>query len=118
MMKISPYEIQTTPDFLLVPACSSSLQQRHACGPVVSWQRVSNRTYLKATPPFFMITGEIVGHAGTTTFTDPNGVDMGRIFTALELKPNFVAAVATRSTAMGTFAGTFHASKCRSVYVG
>lgn len=55
-----------------------------AAGVTVIWQSVSNRTYflehattLGAASPFSLLTSNIVGQAGTTTFTDTNAIGDG-----------------------------------------
>jgi len=56
-------------------------------GTVVSWQSVSNRTYflerasdLGAQPSFSLLANNIVGQAGTTSFTDTNLIGPGPFF--------------------------------------
>ena len=56
-------------------------------GVTVSWQSVSGRSYflergtdLAAQPPFLLLKSNIVGQAGTTTFTDTNAVGVGPFF--------------------------------------
>ena len=56
-------------------------------GVTVSWQSVSSMTYfleratnLTAQPPFSKLVTNIVGQAGTTTFTDTNAVGPGPFF--------------------------------------
>jgi hypothetical protein len=53
-------------------------------GTIVSWQSVTNRIYfleratnLGAAPPFSLLTSNLVGQAGTTSFTDTNAVGPG-----------------------------------------
>jgi hypothetical protein len=59
----------------------------NALGVTVTWQSVSNRTYwleratnLGAAPPFSLLTSNIVGQAGTTSFTDTNVIGTGPFF--------------------------------------
>ncbi len=56
-------------------------------GVTVSWQSVSNRTYflerstaLATSPTFSLVASNVVGQAGTTTFTDTNIVGAGSYF--------------------------------------
>jgi hypothetical protein len=56
-------------------------------GVIVSWQSVSNRTYsleratnLGAQAPFSLLTSNIVGQPGTTSYTDTNAVVPGPFF--------------------------------------
>ncbi len=56
-------------------------------GTIVSWESVSNRTYflerasdLGDQPAFSMLTSNIVGELGTTSFTDTNAVGSGPFF--------------------------------------
>jgi hypothetical protein len=56
-------------------------------GLTVSWQSVSNRTYfleratnLVAAPPFSLLTSNIAGQAGTTSYTDTSAVGAERWF--------------------------------------
>jgi hypothetical protein len=56
-------------------------------GVTVSWQSVGNRSYflerattLGAASPFSLLTSNIVGQAGTTTFTDTNAIGDGPFF--------------------------------------
>jgi hypothetical protein len=56
-------------------------------GTIVSWQRVTNRTYfldratnLGAAPPFSLVISNLAGQAGTTSFTDTNATGPGPIF--------------------------------------
>jgi len=58
-----------------------------ASGVTVGWQSVSNRTYflerandLGATPPLSLLTSNITGQVGTTSFTDTNAVGSGPFF--------------------------------------
>jgi hypothetical protein len=65
---------------LLTPTADSS-------GITVSWQSVTNRTYLVernsnlgAQPPFSLLASNLIGQAGTTSFTDTNSVGPGPFF--------------------------------------
>ena len=56
-------------------------------GLTVSWQSVTNRTYfleratnLGAATPFSLLTSNLVGQAGTTSYTDTNAVGPGPFF--------------------------------------
>jgi hypothetical protein len=56
-------------------------------GVIVSWQSVSNRTYfleratnLGATSPFLLLTSNLLGQTGTTSYTDTNAVAPGPFF--------------------------------------
>jgi hypothetical protein len=56
-------------------------------GVIVSWQSMSNRTYfleratnLVAQAPFSMLTNNVVGQAGTTSYTDTNAIGNGPYF--------------------------------------
>jgi hypothetical protein len=58
-----------------------------AVGVTVTWQSVTNRSYylqrslnLSAQPPFVNVQSNIVGQAGTTSYTDTNGVGAGPFF--------------------------------------
>lgn len=58
-----------------------------ASGVTVTWQSVSNRTYfldratnLGAAPPFSLLTSNLVGQAGATTYTDTNATGPGPFF--------------------------------------
>lgn len=59
----------------------------NASGVTVTWQSVSNRTYfleratdLGAAPAFSLLTSNLVGQTGTTSFTDTNAVGPGPCF--------------------------------------
>jgi hypothetical protein len=56
-------------------------------GLTVAWQSVTNRTYflervtnLGAAPPFSLLASNLVGQAGTTSYTDTNAVGPGPLF--------------------------------------
>ncbi|HEX5223237.1 MAG TPA: choice-of-anchor Q domain-containing protein [Verrucomicrobiae bacterium] len=56
-------------------------------GTILSWQSVSNRTYflertsdLGAQPSFALLTNNIVGQVGTTSYTDTNAIGSGPFF--------------------------------------
>lgn len=56
-------------------------------GITVSWQSVSNRTYfleratnLGVQPPFSLVTSNIAGQTGTTSFNDTNAVGPGPLY--------------------------------------
>ena len=59
-----------------------------ASGVTVTWQSVSNRTYFvervtdlgAVPPPFSLLSSNIVGQAGTTSFTDTNASGPGPFF--------------------------------------
>ena len=58
-----------------------------ASGVTVAWQSVANRSYylqrsldLSAQPPFLNVQSNIVGQAGTTTYTDTNAAGTGPFF--------------------------------------
>jgi len=58
-----------------------------ASGVTVSWQSVSNRTYfleratnLGTQPPFSLLTSNIIGQAGMTSYTDTNATGPGPFF--------------------------------------
>jgi hypothetical protein len=60
---------------------------RGAPGLMLTWQSVANRTYfleratnLDAAPPYSLLTSNLVGQAGTTTYTDTNAVGPGPFF--------------------------------------
>jgi len=60
---------------------------KDVAGITVSWQSVTNRTYFleratnfNAEPPFALLSSNIVGQAGTTTYTDTNAVGPGPFF--------------------------------------
>jgi hypothetical protein len=60
---------------------------KSASGVIVTWQSVNNRTYLleRATnfgpvPAFSMLTSNLAGQVGTTSYTDTNAVSPGRFF--------------------------------------
>ncbi|HEX5223236.1 MAG TPA: choice-of-anchor Q domain-containing protein [Verrucomicrobiae bacterium] len=63
-------------------------------GTIVSWQSVSNRTYflertseLGAQPSFALLTNNIVGQIGTTSFTDTNATSPGPFFYRIGIQP-------------------------------
>jgi hypothetical protein len=63
-------------------------------GVVVSWQSVSNRTYfleragnLGVQSPFSLLTSNITGQAGTTSFTDTNVIGPGPFFYRVGVQP-------------------------------
>lgn len=63
-------------------------------GVVLTWQSVNNRTYfleratgLAAGPIFSVLTSNIVGQAGTTSFTDTNVVGSGPFFYRVGVQP-------------------------------
>lgn len=56
-------------------------------GVTVSWQSVANRTYfveratnLGAAPPFSVLTNNVAGQAGTTSYTDTDTIGPGPFF--------------------------------------
>jgi hypothetical protein len=63
-------------------------------GIVVTWQSVTNRTYflerttnLAAATPFSLLTSNLVGQAGTTSYTDTNAVGPGPFFYRVGVQP-------------------------------
>jgi len=63
-------------------------------GVIVTWQSVNNRTYfleratnLGAVPPFSLLISNLVGRAGTTSYTDPNATGPGPFFYRVGVQP-------------------------------
>jgi hypothetical protein len=63
-------------------------------GTIVSWQSVSNRIYfleratnLGAASPFSLLTSNLVGQPGTTTYTDTNAAGPGPFYYRVGVQP-------------------------------